>query len=241
VVTALVAEITKAVEARERSPVVTSPQIHLLAEALAKAQSVMKTPAKDKHAKVATLKGGTYEYDYADLATVIDAVRQPFADNNLAIVQVPVAGRDGVGVITRILHASGQWIECTLTLPVADTRPQSIGSAITYSRRYSLAPMAGIASEADDDGNAAQGNDAETGKREPKGRGEADDVPPPEDAQAVERYNATDEQKETLRDIFKKYKVTKTEDMKRIALSVTGAPMADLDRRVKVEAARAGK
>src|SRR5690606_38089094 len=43
----------------------------------------------------------------------------------------------------------------TLTARQAD--PQSVGSAITYGRRYGLASMVGVAPDDDDDGEAAQG------------------------------------------------------------------------------------
>jgi hypothetical protein len=36
-----------------------------------------------------------------------------------------------------------------------DASPQAIGSCITYARRYGLSSVVGIASEIDDDGNAA--------------------------------------------------------------------------------------
>ena len=39
---------------------------------------------------------------------------------------------------------------------------QEYGSAITYARRYALVAILGVASEEDDDGNAASGNTAKT-------------------------------------------------------------------------------
>jgi hypothetical protein len=127
----------------------------------------MRHPQKNKVAKVPTKSGGSYSYNYADLADVIDAVRGPFASNGLAFVQVPFCNeRTGrIGIVTRIMHTSGQWIEGTLFMSHADDKPQTIGSAITYGRRYALSPMAGIASDDDDDGNAAQGHEASTSRR----------------------------------------------------------------------------
>jgi hypothetical protein len=64
-----------------------------------------------------------------------------------------------VSVVTRILHASGQWMEdgVSTMLPTGD--PQSVGSAITYLRRYALQSVAGVAAD-DDDGEAAHGRAA---------------------------------------------------------------------------------
>jgi len=149
----------------------SSEKIEALAAALSKAQGAMHHPQRNKVAKVPLKTGGSYSYNYADLADVIDAVRGPFAANELAMVQIPFNEPGAVGIVTRIMHSSGQWIEGTLYMPCADTKPQSIGSAITYGRRYALAPMAGIASDDDDDGNAAQGQAAETSARPRGGSG----------------------------------------------------------------------
>jgi hypothetical protein len=53
------------------------------------------------------------------------------------------------------LHTSGQWIASEHPLPLSG-RPQEIGSALTYARRYSLSALIGIAADEDDDANAAQ-------------------------------------------------------------------------------------
>ena len=53
-----------------------------------------------------------------------------------------------------LLHESGQWIKSRLKMPVEKITAQSIGSTITYGRRYGLSAITGIA-QYDDDGNAA--------------------------------------------------------------------------------------
>ena len=121
-----------------------------LAEALAKAQGVMKAPIKDK-----TAKAGAYSYSYADLARVFDAVRDPFAANGLAITQVMTSESDKLFLLTRLLHTSGEWIEGAYPIP-ANLTGQQLGSALTYARRYSLSAIAGIAADDDDDGQAAE-------------------------------------------------------------------------------------
>ena len=139
-------------------PLRTSEQIDAIALALAKAQGAMVHPQKNKVAKVAS-----YSYAYSDLSDCLDAVRKPFADNEIAMIQIAFNPTPTtVGIVTRLIHSSGQWIEGTLYMPTSDPRPQTIGSAITYGRRYALCPIAGIASDDDDDGNQAQGQPAET-------------------------------------------------------------------------------
>lgn len=144
-----------------------SEQINELAKALAKAQGMFTGVEKGHTAKVQTKDGGGYVFDFADLAANLDVVRQPLAECGLSYTQWPVQVGASVGVATLLMHESGQWIEYPpLALHAADTRPQTTGSAITYARRYQLAPILGLAAEADDDGNAASGNQATIGSRE---------------------------------------------------------------------------
>lgn len=131
-----------------------SEQIDKIAMALSKAQGKIKQPARDKVALVKMKAGGDYSFHYIDLASVIEAIREPFAENGLCYVQgaeLEVAGeRAWMEVTTIIVHESGQWFKSTLRMPVGDDRPQTIGSAETYARRYALCAMAGIAPAEDD-------------------------------------------------------------------------------------------
>ncbi len=52
------------------------------------------------------------------------------------------------------MHVSGQWLIGEITGRPVKTDPQSLGSLITYLKRYLIQAMAGLASD-DDDGNAA--------------------------------------------------------------------------------------
>lgn len=128
----------------------TSEKIAELATALAKAQGAIGHAAKDR-------TNPAFKARYADLASVIDASRDALAANGLAVLQ-PVTIADGVvHVGTRIVHASGEWAECVVSIVLADQRAHAIGSAITYGRRYGLSAMVGVAPD-DDDGNVASGS-----------------------------------------------------------------------------------
>lgn len=124
-----------------------SEQINDLASALCKAQDQMSGAAKDS-------KNPFFKSSYADLSSVVKAVKQPFADNGLSYSQFPIYEEKLVGVETILMHSSGQWISSKLLLPMTKQDPQAAGSAITYARRYALQAIAGIPSE-DDDGNSA--------------------------------------------------------------------------------------
>lgn len=124
-----------------------SESIEKLAAALCKAQSSMGGAVKDS-------ANPFFKSRYADLTSVVKAVKEPFAENGLSYVQFPISTELGVGVITRLMHTSGQWLESEYVLPLVKPDPQAAGSAITYARRYALQSVAGIPT-ADDDAEAA--------------------------------------------------------------------------------------
>ena len=125
----------------------SSESINELASALCAAQSQMGGAVKDS-------ANPFFKSSYADLTSVIKAIKQPFADNGLSYTQFPVSNENGVGVSTRLMHISGQWLEMEYTLPTVKKDPQASGSAITYARRYALQSIAGIPT-ADDDAESA--------------------------------------------------------------------------------------
>jgi hypothetical protein len=139
-------------------PLCAPAPIDKLAAALAKAQAKMTNPPKTRHGQY---RGGRYMY--TDLADVLDHVRGPLSENGLAIVQIIQPGM----LVTRLVHASGQYVESLYPLPVGQVPPQEMGGAITYARRYSLCPLLGISGETDDDAQAAT-EAAETAEMEQK-------------------------------------------------------------------------
>ncbi len=120
----------------------TSDSINEIAGALAKAQAVMKNAPMNK-------TNPHFKSKFADLASVRDTVIPALSANGIAVVQ---ALGDNC-VMTRILHASGQWIESACPIPPGADM-QKMGSAITYARRYSLSAICGIAADEDDDAEA---------------------------------------------------------------------------------------
>ena len=125
----------------------SSAETNELALALCLAQGQMGGAVKDS-------SNPFFKSSYADLTSVIKAIKQPFADNGLSYTQFPVSSDIGVGVATRLMHVSGQWVESEFVLPIVKQDPQAAGSAITYARRYALQSIAGIPT-ADDDAESA--------------------------------------------------------------------------------------
>jgi hypothetical protein len=125
-----------------------SPELDQLATALALAQGSMQGAVKDR-------TNPAFKSSYADLASTWDACRVALSSNGLAVSQHPGRLEDGsVTVTTMLLHRSGQHISSVCSALPRDASPASVGSVVTYLRRYGLAAAVGVSPE-DDDGQAA--------------------------------------------------------------------------------------
>ena len=142
----------------------TSGPIPNLMAALAKAQETIQNPVKNRTAKVKSEKAD-YVYQYADLAAVLDCARAALAPQGVAITfDLSTRREQNVNVVevTSQIAKGAEWKEVMLTTGLLDNRPQTLGSAITYLRRYGIQSLIGITAEEDDDANLAQGADAKT-------------------------------------------------------------------------------
>jgi hypothetical protein len=125
-----------------------SESIKELAAALSKAQSEMHSAKKDTPNPFLKSK-------YADLASCWEACREPLTKNGLSVIQTTRITEHGNTVlITTLAHTSGEWISGEFPLKAGKDDMQSLGSALTYSRRYGLTSIVGLTQE-DDDGHAA--------------------------------------------------------------------------------------
>jgi hypothetical protein len=113
---------------------------------------------------------------YADLASLRAASLPALTENGLCILQfTEFRFVDGApapamfGLVTRLAHENGEYVDGFYPLPNCPDKPQVLGSALTYGRRYGWGSIIGEASDEDDDANAAQAN----GKN---GNAEADTV-----------------------------------------------------------------
>lgn len=125
-----------------------SESITDLAKALSKAQSEITGAVKGSD-------NPFFKSAYANLESVWEAVRGPITRNELSITQIiGVMDNGAPTLITQLMHGSGQWIRGYHVLIPTKYDPQSMGSAITYARRYGLAAILSVP-QIDDDGNAA--------------------------------------------------------------------------------------
>lgn len=129
-----------------------SDSIASIAPSLVKAQAEIKAALKDS-------TNPHFRSKYADLSSVVDAVKGPLLKYGICFLQGVHDAVDGVAVETLLLHTSGEWISSTLRIPAVKQDAQGYGSAITYGRRYGLQSMCGVPAE-DDDGNAATASQA---------------------------------------------------------------------------------
>jgi hypothetical protein len=126
----------------------TSPEIGQLAKALAAAQGAVEGAVKGK-------VNPAFKSKYADLASVWEACREALTNNGLSVIQSPGEIAEGrMEMTTMLLHASGEWVRGSLTIPLSKVDAQGYGSATTYARRFALAAFVGVAPD-DDDGAAA--------------------------------------------------------------------------------------
>ena len=135
----------------QRGPDDASDSLGELAGAMAKAQADVQEAHKSHD-------NPFFKSTYADLASVWDACRDALSANNLAVIQTTEPGDAGqVVIVTTMIHSSGEWIRGRLAVRPDKQTAQSLGSAITYGRRYALSAIAGVA-PSDDDGNEASAN-----------------------------------------------------------------------------------
>jgi len=120
-----------------------SQEINELAEALSKTQGCLMPAIKDS-------KNPFFKSSYADLHSILNAAKEPLANNGLAVIQTTGIIDAQLCLISTLAHKSGQWIKSVMPIVLAKQDPQSIGSALTYFRRYSYAALVGVA-QADDD------------------------------------------------------------------------------------------
>lgn len=143
-----------------------SESITALATALAKAQADMRAAAKDS-------VNPHFRSKYADLTAIWEACRGPLSKNGLSVAQLPEDAGDGrIGLTSILMHSSGEWLAGRFSVAIDRPTAQSVGSALTYLRRYGLAALVGVVADEDDDGNGA------SRMRLPE-QEESDDTPPP--------------------------------------------------------------
>lgn len=126
-----------------------SDDIQELVKSLIEVQDEIRDVEKASKGQV-----GQQVYWYANLESVIEATRVPFARNGLVVSQLSGVHEGKMVLITLLMHSSGQWLKSVMPVMNERNTAQSLGSGLTYARRYSLAALAGV-TQTDDDGEEA--------------------------------------------------------------------------------------
>lgn len=135
-----------------------SATIGKLTEALSKFQGGVKQPKLNKSVSVKTRDGNSYKFQYADLSACVAAAAPSLKENGLAVIQTI----QGQTLVTTLSHTSGEFINSQLPLhqqTMSSASFQSIGSMITYLKRYAYCAILGLVADEDDNANAACGNE----------------------------------------------------------------------------------
>jgi len=128
-----------------------SEQISDLVTALAKAQGEFAAVERNGY-------NPHFKSSYSTLDDIIAAVKEPLSKYGLAYLQLFGQDESGPTLTTILTHESGQFISTSVRIVVSgggSNELQKLGSTLTYLRRYMLAPLLGVNSETDDDGNAS--------------------------------------------------------------------------------------
>ena len=128
-----------------------SEEIGAISSAVSDFQGEIEQPALNR-------ENPYFKSRYVDLSGVLKSVQKLLAKNGLAVMQI-ISGND---IVTLLTHKSGQWFKSVCPIGTYKSQ-QDRGSAITYTKRYALCAILGIAADTDDDGNADTDADKKSG------------------------------------------------------------------------------
>lgn len=171
-------------------------------EAMASVSAEIPKIPKNKE----VLENGKPIYRYADLPAITDTMRPILAKHGL-FVEFRTIPNFATGLVTTVMivhHKDGYSYRSEIFYAMARNINdiQSLGSAITYSKRYMFCSMFNICAEPDDDGNKASGRDAnqaadlETRKPARTAKPAKEPAKPVQEAAAAPKMPEPPEQKE---------------------------------------------
>lgn len=126
---------------------IQSEQTNELFTALAKAQEEMEIASKDS-------SNPFFKSKYADLQSVVGSSRPYLTKHGLSVIHLLQQEDQSTYMVTQLSHSSGQYIRSKVKLSPQKPDVQSLGSYITYMKRYCYAAIVGVVTGEDDDGEA---------------------------------------------------------------------------------------
>ena len=138
---------------------------------------------------------------YADLGSVISAAKPHLTKHGLAYSQLVGGAQGAIEVETILMHASGEWVASSVSLPMVEEKGKSAaqvaGSIITYLRRYALSAILGVYADEDTDGQVAHRQEQRQ-ERQERHQEPARDWPQQESRPATSGGEYTDGQRKAL-------------------------------------------
>ena len=134
---------------RAPSSINRSDSINEIAAAMAKAQGSIVVAGLSK-------ENPFFKSRYADLAEICRVSRAPLSMNGLAMSQSVQEDNTGMWLVSLLMHTSGQYLSSNVRIKPIKNDVQSLGSYITYMKRYCWAALIGVVTgDEDDDGEEA--------------------------------------------------------------------------------------
>jgi hypothetical protein len=104
--------------------------------------------------KTSKVNAGAKSYWFAPLPEILDAARPILGAHKLAI-RFPTAPQEGSLLVTcEVIYQDGTVVSASTVPCPLNANMQTLGSGMTYARRYALLAALGIAADDDDDGEA---------------------------------------------------------------------------------------
>lgn len=140
-----------------------SESIQNLSKAMAEFQKAIKQPLKDAN-------NPFFKKPYVPLENVVEAINKTGSPLGISFMQFASSDETGsIEVATLVMHSTGEYIEFPpVRMKPESNKPQAVGSAITYAKRYALSAIFGITSDKDDDGNEATGLNTQVEQQQAK-------------------------------------------------------------------------
>lgn len=113
--------------------------------ALAKAQSEFSPVVFDK-------VNPHFKSKFGSIAAINKATLGALTKNGLSITQPTKLHTDGIILLTRLGHESGEIIESEILIKTGSKTDQQIGASLSYMRRYCHSAIINVVAEEEDDG-----------------------------------------------------------------------------------------
>lgn len=152
------------------------------AGALSDFQGTVPAIVETKLATVTMKSGGAYTYNYADLDTIMRAIRPTLQACGLSVRYDTEISEDGrkITSVCYVMHRDGHTEKTTFVCPVDEEMKvndsQKMGSANSYASRYNVCNALGLTTGEDDDGGALAGEQTGTRSSATPAAPKADDL-----------------------------------------------------------------